>query len=545
MKFSNLNKYLGRHPNKSELSFINAIKKSYDVQNSYYSELNILKNNSNRNVSSLLIATSKNDPRGIIGQNIIQSQFLREIKLFSNQNKKLFVGLTLKKYIFEKPKFGCLFFIKRSHSKHLINKIKSSNLKISVDPIHKSGLGFSIYNFLKHNNCGLLLNITAFDILYKKSINGLLLQVDNRSLKEFKSLTSSYNIKTNKLGSLLNEQVIKNDSKSNESIMLPIKIIDTFINQNNVHDEDIMQNSIVDYIKPNLKIKKNYNVDLKTILDKTSKNNYIDLIKVKKETFGYCSHDIDYIKYDDYFMNATALISNASRKLICNGIIPECGSGFISTNKINNSLKKSFLKGIHSAANHLNINMDHFSFIPSNSSLLGNFYIFGRRVINRKIENKFNDSDHFISILGTHTGELGGSKYLSIYKNDIATTKPTVDLLTEARLQIAVIEAFKGNLIETATPIHEGGLATTLARLLNVRKNLGARVHFSSKIEVPQVLFGETQGLVIVSLKESNIMELERLCMSIGIPNTTIGRITNNGVFSFNDNIKIKVKDIF
>ena len=50
MKFSNLNKYLGRHPNKSELSFINAIKKSYDVQNSYYSELNILKNNSNRNV---------------------------------------------------------------------------------------------------------------------------------------------------------------------------------------------------------------------------------------------------------------------------------------------------------------------------------------------------------------------------------------------------------------------------------------------------------------------------------------------------------------
>ena len=47
------------------------------------------------------------------------------------------------------------------------------------------------------------------------------------------------------------------------------------------------------------------------------------------------------------------------------------------------------------------------------------------------------------------------------------------------------------------------------------------------------------------SLKESNIMELERLCMSIGIPNTTIGRITNNGVFSFNDNIKIKVKDIF
>jgi len=189
--------------------------------------------------------------------------------------------------------------------------------------------------------------------------------------------------------------------------------------------------------------------------------------------------------------------------------------------------------------------MDHFSFIPSNSSQLGKFYIFGKSIINKKIDNSFKHPDHFISILGTHTGDLGGSKYLNITNNNVSASNPTVDLLTESRLQLAVIGALKNNLIETASPNNKGGLAATLARLLNSNKQLGARLYFSSKLESPQILFGETQGLVIVTIKESNIMELERLCMNIGIPNTTIGRITNDGIFSFNENIKVKTKDLF
>jgi phosphoribosylformylglycinamidine synthase len=244
-------------------------------------------------------------------------------------------------------------------------------------------------------------------------------------------------------------------------------------------------------------------------------------------------------------MNAMVLISNASRKLICNGIIPECGTGYISINESNNSIKNSFLKGMRSAVKHLNINMDHFAFIPSKSSLLGSFYVLGKKVINKHIDKEFNHSDHFISILGTHTGELGGSKYLSICNNEDLASRPTVDLLTEQRLQNLIISAFQRNLIQTACPVGEGGLAPTLVRLLSKSKNLGARISFSSKLSTPQILFGETQNIAIVSIKEANIMNLERLCMSSGIPNTTIGRVTNDGIFSFNENIKIKVKDLF
>jgi len=57
-------------------------------------------------------------------------------------------------------------------------------------------------------------------------------------------------------------------------------------------------------------------------------------------------------------------------------------------------------------------------------------------------------------------------------------------------------------------------------------------------------LFGETQGLVLVTIQENDLMDFERVCMTIGIPATTIGRVTNDGIYSFNDSIKLKVKDL-
>lgn len=545
MEISYLKKYLGRLLNDKELSFINAMKKSYNVQNLYNSELKIIKNYSNTSTSSFLIATSKDDKRGIIGQNIIDSLGLKQIEILSDQNKKLYFGLERKKEEKQNPNLGFIFFIKRRYSKTLIKKIIRTKLIISTSPVHKKGLGFSIYKLLKENNCGLLMNIKSFSILYQKSINGLLLQVDNKSIEKFESLILSNNIKSYKLGKLQRERVIKNDSKLNELVTLPMKIIDLALNQNKVFDQDIMHQPNVNYIQPKLKKKINFNMDLKKILNDISNIKSINLFNVKKESYGYSTHDIDYIKYDDYFMNAMALISNASRKLICNGIIPECGTGYISINKSNNSIKNSFLKGISLAVKYLNINMDYSVFIPSKSSLLGSFYVLGKKVINTHIDKEFNHSDHFISMLGTHTGELGGSKYLSIYNNEDLSNRPTVDLLTEQRLQNLIISAFQRNLIQTASPVGEGGIAPTLVRLLSKSKNLGARISFSSKLSTPQILFGETQSIAIVSIKEADIMNLERLCMSSGIPNTTIGRVTNDGIFSFNENIKIKVKDLF
>ncbi len=36
-------------------------------------------------------------------------------------------------------------------------------------------------------------------------------------------------------------------------------------------------------------------------------------------------------------------------------------------------------------------------------------------------------------------------------------------------------------------------------------------------------------------------MEFERICMTIGVPSTTIGRVTDTDSFTFNDAINVKV----
>ena len=58
------------------------------------------------------------------------------------------------------------------------------------------------------------------------------------------------------------------------------------------------------------------------------------------------------------------------------------------------------------------------------------------------------------------------------------------------------------------------------------------------------LLFGETQGLILISFKENNFIKFERICMQNNIPATTIGRVTGDGKFTFNNLINVQVKDL-
>ena len=168
----------------------------------------------------------------------------------------------------------------------------------------------------------------------------------------------------------------------------------------------------------------------------------------------------------------------------------------------------------------------------------------GQRIINSEFPNTFLSSGQFISILGSHRGELGGSRYLSLQKIDYKGARPMIDLRMESRLQDAVLTGIHGGLIQSARPIGRGGIATTIARCFSKTSLLGARIHFSRKLKVPELLFGETQGLILVTINEIDLMEFERVCMTIGVPATTIGRVTHDGQYKFNDSIRLSVDSL-
>jgi phosphoribosylformylglycinamidine synthase len=260
--------------------------------------------------------------------------------------------------------------------------------------------------------------------------------------------------------------------------------------------------------------------------------------------YGYASNDSDYIKFNDLKMSAITAISNASRHLICAGIRPEIATGFLSIHEDNTPEKGSFLSGIKSAGKHLNITLDNFAFEFTKNQPSGSFFVMGRRIIDSDFPIHFQSPYQYISIIGSHRGELGGSKYLDLLNMNDWGRRPSVDLSMESRIQEVVLTAINGQLIQSARPVGKGGIATTIAKLFPKNSELGARIHFSTKLSTPELLFGETQGLVIVTINEVDLMEFERICMSIGVPSTTIGRLTNDGIYTFNESIKIQVEKL-
>ncbi len=151
----------------------------------------------------------------------------------------------------------------------------------------------------------------------------------------------------------------------------------------------------------------------------------------------------------------------------------------------------------------------------------------------------------FILMLGSHRGELGGSTYLKEIHGREEGPPPVSDLVIEKRIHEILITGARVGLISSAAAVSRGGLAVILSHMILLSaEGIGARIHMSSKIRDDELLFGETQGLCVITVEEDAIMELERLCMQIGVTCTAIGRVTDKSLFTFNDLFSVKVSDL-
>jgi hypothetical protein len=290
--------------------------------------------------------------------------------------------------------------------------------------------------------------------------------------------------------------------------------------------------------------KNNKTENLQPIQKKILTRANIAFINNYSRLYGLAVNDNDTKHYTDYKMKSIAAIANSTRHLACAGIRPEVCSGFVAVSNVNLEEKGSYLSGIQSAGKHLNINVQHVSFEQTDNPMDGEFCSGGTGIGNTLFPDDFPCENLFISMIGSHRGELGGSQYLSLINQETTGTQPVVDLLMESRLQETILTGIQGGLIQSARAVGAGGIAVSIAKSFGKNAQLGARIHFSRKLKIDELLFGETQGLVIVTIKETDLMEFERVCMTIGIPATTIGRVTDDGVFSFNEAIKLPVSKL-
>ena len=157
----------------------------------------------------------------------------------------------------------------------------------------------------------------------------------------------------------------------------------------------------------------------------------------------------------------------------------------------------------------------------------------------------FQNTEDFILMLGSHRGELGGSTYLKEIHGKEEGPPPASDLEVEQRIREILITGAKVGLISSAAAVSRGGLAVTVAQMILLSEDgIGARIHLSSKIRDDELLFGETQGLCVITVKEKDIMELERICMRIGVTCTAIGRVTDKALYTFNNLLSVKQSEL-
>lgn len=468
-------------------------------------------------------------------------------------------------------------FGKRSVQKNInqltkfIDEINNEAWFLFAESINWNGLGVALINLIKEHNHGISIkkdtSAESLNSHYSDDNTlSILIVVQQDRFSQFNLFCKNYEINLDEIGTLTNESVIHINNKNNTLTNLPVSVFDLQYNVNTKH-----------FILPEIDLKSSNKVSKKNkntsytnkllklftaiIVDDVLWNNSARNSKLKNNysSYGLYSNNesindqIVLAQADkNHLINVSPRLSgrisvaNAVRRLSCTGAKPKAviiQNIFPKVNEQSLWKASELLQGQEETIRELEIEIGNRSIDTLEELWYQNISAIGiHQQKTTKMDISLKEDGDFISLLGSHRGELGRSAYERYISANESNVLPNVDLRMEKRLQDVVRQGINTNLIKSAVNVSTGGIAIAIAKsLVASDSGLGARIHLSRKLKDEELLFGETQGLVVVTLSEVDIMEFERICMTIGVPSTTIGRVTDNDLFTFNDAIKIKV----
>jgi phosphoribosylformylglycinamidine (FGAM) synthase-like enzyme len=69
---------------------------------------------------------------------------------------------------------------------------------------------------------------------------------------------------------------------------------------------------------------------------------------------------------------------------------------------------------------------------------------------------------------------------------------------------------------------------------------LGVEINLTRKLRDDELLFGECQSVIIVTIEEENLHKLVSMANDLNVYTQTIGKVRNNGKLSINNLINIE-----
>jgi phosphoribosylformylglycinamidine synthase len=156
-----------------------------------------------------------------------------------------------------------------------------------------------------------------------------------------------------------------------------------------------------------------------------------------------------------------------------------------------------------------------------------------------KMTLDFKNAGDIIYLLGKSQDDIGCSEYLHKICNVQFSPAPYFNLEEEFRLHETVSSLITKKIIRSAHDISEGGLFVTLAES-GFYRALGFEVtQQSTQIRKDAFWFGEAQGRIVVTVKNSDAAEFEVL---LKIPFEKLGTVTTGEIIIDNDHWG-KIKD--
>ena len=157
----------------------------------------------------------------------------------------------------------------------------------------------------------------------------------------------------------------------------------------------------------------------------------------------------------------------------------------------------------------------------------------------------YKEAGDFIVCLGSLNGKIEGSEYLKTIHNKVEGSLSNIDMDYEVQIQNLCLSAIKKGIVKSAHDISDGGLAVNIAEsILKSEDTIGANISIETKLRDDELLFGECQSVIIITIEQSKLIDLMSLSDDRNLYIQTIGRVTNDSKLVINNLIDINKSDL-
>ena len=169
--------------------------------------------------------------------------------------------------------------------------------------------------------------------------------------------------------------------------------------------------------------------------------------------------------------------------------------------------------------------------------------------LDKTVNQWFKSEGDLIAILGDTYDETDGSEYQKLFNGNISGMPPKIDLDQENNLIKTLIELANKSIINSAHDLSEGGIAVALAECcFSKNKNFGFIVNLDNinvkKLNIPVLLFSESQSRCIVSINKNNLQKLKDITSENSINLKLIGVVGGNKMIIENI-LDLRVEDVY